>query len=319
MDWFMHNPIANMPGPPFLFLYCCVIAATFLWCWWRLREADPTAELPPIPLISNPDPHEIAYLRGGENELVRLTIFDLIQRGYLKVSETKKWWGASEQKLSRSKTHPDKRHLSPLEQKLFHYFSSPRTATDIFQADSIASGLKGLCGEYEEKLKAEHALSSPETIEAVRRICLTGAAIILGMGGYKLLVALMQGRTNVIFLLIMGMVSLFGFLRMARPPRLSYLGRDYLKRLQGVFERLKPKDAAAGVPDATMLLMVSLFGVNVLSGTSYAYLNQMFSRSTPTSGGCGGGCGGGGAGCGGGGGGGGGGCGGGGCGGCGGG
>ncbi len=312
MSWLMHNPIADMYGPTFLFFYGCVIAATLITSWWKIRVADPTADLPPLPLRANPDPYEIAYLRGGENEVTRLAIFDLIQRGYLKVSEKQKWWGGKDQRLARAPNHPHPRHLSPRDLKVFRFFSSSRTATDVFQSGAIPKDVKGLCADYENKLQGEQALCPPEVSQEARRICLIAALIILGLGVYKLTVALAKGHSNVIFLIILGIGSLVGLALVGQPPRLSRLGRDYLKRLQGVFERLKPKAGTAtpGVPDTTLLLLVSLFGVSVLTETSYASVRDMFSRSTANSGGCGGGCGGGGAGCGGGG------CGGGGCGGC---
>jgi uncharacterized protein (TIGR04222 family) len=308
MNWLMDNPIANMYGPQFLFLYGCVIVGTLVVCWWKIYAADPTANLPPLPLRANPDPYEIAYLRGGENEVIRLTIFNLIQRGYLKVSETKKWWRSTEQRLELVSGHPDQRHLSPLEQKVFRLFFKPRTAADIFQSNLQSADLKGLCADFDSKLQGEQALCPIEVSEATGRVRLVGVLIILGLGGYKLMMALAKGRHNVGFLVAMGLCSLFFLLRVCRPPRLSRLGRDYLKRLQEVFERFKP--TASNASDITLLLLVSLFGIGVLSETSYASLGQMFSRSASGSGGCGGGCGGGGSGCGGGG------CGGGGCGGC---
>jgi hypothetical protein len=56
MDWLVHNPLANLPGPAFLVLYGVVIAATLLWCWWRARAADPTTAQSPPPLPAPPDP-----------------------------------------------------------------------------------------------------------------------------------------------------------------------------------------------------------------------------------------------------------------------
>ena len=307
MSWWMHNPIADMYGPYFLLLYICVIAATLVGCSWRLLSIDPTAALTPPPLGANPDPYEIAYLRDGENEVARVAIFDLIQRGYLKVVENKKWWGGTEQLLARAPDHPDPRHLSTMEQKVFGLFSSSRTSADIFQSGSLSPDLKRLCGDYERKLQEQQMLCPPEVSAAAWRVGLVGALIILGLGGFKLIAALATGRHNVMFLILMGLISLFALEYVCRPPRLSRLGQDYLKRLQGVFERLKPTAATPGVPDTTLLLLVSLFGVGVLTETSYDYFSKMFSRGGT---GSGGGCGGAGGGCGGGG------CGGGGCGGC---
>jgi uncharacterized protein (TIGR04222 family) len=308
MNWLVNNPIANMPGPQFLFFYGLVIAATIVGCWWKLRMSDPTADMPSLPLSANPDPYEIAYMRGGDNEVIRLTIFNLIQRGYLRVSETRRWWGGTEQRLERVSGHPEQRFLSPLEQDVFALFYKQKTAEEIFRSDSDSSAMEGLSAEIQDKLQQERALCPTEVTEASVRVRWFGLLIIVGLGGYKLMMALAKGRHNVGFLIMFCLFSLFVLQWACRPPRLSSLGRDYLNRLRGAFERLKPTASSAN--DTALLLLASLFGLEVLSATSYASLGQMFSRSTSSSGGCGGGCGGGGSGCGGGG------CGGGGCGGC---
>src|SRR5438067_4383703 len=81
MRWSLLDAIATMPGPQFLVLYACVIALTLFVCRLLLRRADSTAALPPALVPSEPDPYEIAYLRGGEKELTRLLICELIERG----------------------------------------------------------------------------------------------------------------------------------------------------------------------------------------------------------------------------------------------
>ncbi len=308
MNWLIHNPIADMYGPHFLMLYGSVIVATLIGVRWGIRSADPSTSLPPLPLRSNPDPYELAYLRGGENEVTRLAIFSLVQRGYLELRENKKWWGGAERRLAQATGPTDGHDLSPIEKSVHRFFSLSQTAAEVFKADPLSLGLNGLCTEYETKLEHEDMLYPPQAQETARLIQIIGASIILGLGGYKLFAALINGHSNVIFLIFMGMAGFVLFLLVSRTPRLSYLGRDYLKRLQQAFERMKVKAAtpASGVPDATLLLLVSLFGVSMLSGTSYASFGQMFGQSAAGSGGCGGsssgGCGGGGSsGCGGGG------------------
>jgi uncharacterized protein (TIGR04222 family) len=225
----------------------------------------------------------------------------------LKLTESKKWWGSSEQRIEKVKEHPDQRHLAPAERAVFSLFSSPQTASDIFKSDFPSVAVKSLVSDYEKKLNDEQALCCEEVTEMSRRLIMFGIMVILGLGGYKLLAALIKGRYNIGFLILIAICSVILLILFCRPPRLSRLGRDYLRRLQEVFERLKP--SVSNASDTTLLLLVSVFGLNVLSDTYYSSLNQMFSKSSSGSGGCGGGCGGG-SGCGGGG------CGGGGCGGC---
>jgi hypothetical protein len=50
-------------------------------------------------------------------------------------------------------------------------------------------------------------------------IKLVGALVIAGLGGYKLLVALSEGRHNVLFLVLMGLGSLWVLFTMSPGPR----------------------------------------------------------------------------------------------------
>jgi uncharacterized protein (TIGR04222 family) len=134
-------------------------------------------------------------------------------------------------------------------------------------------------------------------------IGLAGTVLIVGLGGYKLMAALAKGRTNVGFLIFMGITALVVLWRACKPPRLSRRGQDYLQRLQGAFQSLKAQAtdiAATSEPNPTAMLLVALFGLDVLAGTSYAYFRDMFAQAASSggwSGGCGGGgCGGGGCG-----------------------
>ena len=75
--------IANMYGPDFLWLYAGVIVCALgvllgaaLLPRRRLRASTAGVSL-------NPDPYEIAYLRGGELEVGRLALIDLIEEGWL--------------------------------------------------------------------------------------------------------------------------------------------------------------------------------------------------------------------------------------------
>src|SRR4051812_6594217 len=87
MDWLLHNPIADLYGPSFLLLYGGVIALIVVDALWVRGRSDPTTDLDPPDVPTKPDPHAIAYLRGGANELTGLVIFDLLRRGYLQTTE----------------------------------------------------------------------------------------------------------------------------------------------------------------------------------------------------------------------------------------
>ncbi len=297
MGWLIHNPIADMYGHDFLLFYGGIIVLTLVACWLKLRQSDPTASMPLPPVPSEPNPYETAYLRGGENEVTRVVIFGLTQRGYLQVTEE------ADKRIEQAPDHPDPAHLPQLERAVFEALQIPLSAEDIFKSVSLSSTVRSYCTTYEQTLQNEQLLTADEVKTAAKRIGLTGAAVIFGLGGYKLLIALAKGYSNVGFLIVMGIVSLVILFIICESDRLSSRGKKYLERLQLAFERLK--GSAASVPsaavDSTLLLLVGVFGVELLAGTPYAYYQEMFQRSSSGGGSCGAGCGsGGGDGCGGG-------------------
>ena len=312
MEWLMDNPIANMYGPHFLLFYGAVCILTILAGWIMRRTLDWTRRMPAPMIPATPDPYEIAYLRGGESEVTRTVIFGLMQRGYLRASAL----GAG-QMMEQAPEHPDRRALAGIERRAFDWFAAPREVKDIFnapkaapqgraEAGALADAVKAFCAPYRQRLQSEHLLTPPSVIASLRLLQLAGALVIFGLGAYKLFVALARGRTNIGFLIIIGIVALVIFLAVARAERLSARGREYIKRLQLAFERLRPRGAtqmpgttqtlgltqplgAANGFDPTLLLLVSVFGVGALAGTPHESYQRMFPQ-TGGSGGSGGGC-----------------------------
>ena len=315
MNWLLNNPISEMPGPLFLGLYAVVIVLVVAEARWRSIRVDRSMELGPEPIPTKPDPVEIAYLRGGENEVTRLVVFDLIRRGCLRVEEKHNSSGkVAETRIARTMEHREADKLSPMEVDALDYFMIGRKPEALFQAGGLASRLKRWSEPEAERLREAQLLSPWDRHGAAWRNWLGGAPMILAFGGFKFAVAMSKGKHNIAFLVIFTIVGLIALAIACKVPRLTRRGKDYMARLREAFEGLKPRlaePAAPGTYDPALVLVPAVFGVAALTGTPYAYAPGLF-KSTAGTGGGGGGCGGGGGGCGGGGGG----CGGGGCGGC---
>jgi uncharacterized protein (TIGR04222 family) len=328
MSWLMHNPIADMYGPHFLLFYTATIVAVMAASIVAVRKADPTDpdDLPDVPL--NPDPYRVAFMRGGANEVTRVAIASLVQRGLLRIEERGSW--LAKKKVIARKREPWNAELSGVEAEVYHWPGFPESPQKLFQPNGLAKDVEAACRPYEKRLAEEELLMPPGVKAFAGKVALLGVMVILALGGYKLAVALDKGRTNVQFLLIAGAVGLIGeAVACAAIPRLSRRGKAYLGRLRLAYDGVRGRIAASGLGAADplsaddptglgkskladpgdWLLALGLFGIPVVAGTPLADLKTMFSASSSGPGGCGGGgCGGGG--CGGGG------CGGGGCGGC---
>src|SRR5262245_1070343 len=92
MNWLMHNVIADLYGPYFLLFYGLAIATRVVASYKSVRSRDRTNDGNEPEVSAKIDPYEIAYLRGGENEVTRVAIASLIQRGLLKITEKKSWF-----------------------------------------------------------------------------------------------------------------------------------------------------------------------------------------------------------------------------------
>jgi uncharacterized protein (TIGR04222 family) len=118
MDYLFDNPLANLPSTHFLALYGALIAVSVIAYQTVKKQFDITAQMPVPPVPINPDIYEIAFLRGGENELARAVIFALIQKGYLQIDTDEKsrtvW-------IQQTGAKPDKNSLQYIEQKVYEF------------------------------------------------------------------------------------------------------------------------------------------------------------------------------------------------------
>ena len=219
----MKNPITELTGPEFLVFYAIVIAVMAAICWWRRQSSDSAASLPLPSLPERADPYEIAYLRGGENELARVAIVRLSERGHLCVEwknkekyEKGSWrqtmtlgLGATydSEKYVVQKPHDAKaEHLNPLERCVFQWFEPGRKIGEVFAGGELTEMLKSHTLQYEEKLHAEHLLTSDELKVQGRLIAFIGAAVVAVIGGSRLYVGLLRDRP-VGFLIMMGLAG----------------------------------------------------------------------------------------------------------------
>ena len=272
MNALLHNTIADMYGPDFLLFYCFVIAIALVVC--RELVQDPTKNQP-LPLIpAEPDPYEIAYLRSQETGIANIVLFDLIVRGYLQFSE---------QSISQAPNYPDASQLEPIERVVFDKFSSSSTVKTSLWLATL--GIQLYSNTYEEKLQNEQLLYASQWQERNIKVGLIGAMIIFSLGASKLLIALGKGRYNAGLLITIGVLSItFLLWFVSRRSHLSHRGKMYLQQLQETFTRLQQK-VKYDIPSVfDYNLLVALFGVEALAGTSYdsyykAFFLPTFSRT----------------------------------------
>jgi uncharacterized protein (TIGR04222 family) len=300
MDFLFDNPLANMPGVIFLIFYSLfVIFALIVFGVWK-SQADKTAKLPLPPIPANIDPYEIAYLRGGMNEVARSIVFALRQKEFL-IIET----DGKTSRLHRNRYQTDKRRLNQMEQAALNWFENSREPKEVFEGYGLVNVLDPYYETYEARLEQQQFLTGREMRSRAARARNLVLLLILSLGGYKFLAALMNGYTNVFGIIVISIIAVLLTFNVGKLPRLTELGKNYLERLQMTFEKLKyqterrlAQTNAEGAQFAgvdPLLLGVGVFGGTILAGTAYDDYNQAFQRAqnqaTSGSGSCGSSCG----------------------------
>lgn len=282
----MTNPIASLAGTDFLVFYAIVIAITAAFCWWRRWKNDATSFMRPLLTPTQLDPYEVAFLRGGENELTRVAVVRLVAGGYLQLEQAAHGlFKTKEQRIVHAPAHPTVRGLSQLERYVFDWFRPGRTIEEEFASAELPAMLRSQMAPLDEQLHAEHLLASDAVRARGKMTALIGAAVVGALGGWRLVLGLLNDRP-VGFLVFMGIAGIAVVASCAESGRLSSRGRAYLKAMQREWGHLR----SPGQND--MALAASLFGIGVLAGTPFSFLADAFKKSQATGdAGCGSACG----------------------------
>src|SRR5262245_29646667 len=241
MDWLTHNAIAEIPGPPFLWIYCVVALAIVAAAYRMVRSLDKTGLREPPPVPSTLDPYELAYLRGGKNEVIRTALYALHQLGLIEVIPAKR---STALRLVAGADVHRVRELTALEERVLrsidpsaqrsYLFQSGRLERDVsylFQSGWLESDVERLCEPFRNKLESEELLRS----DNVRR-----SALLIPFLASAVLVALfLYGAVNngwpfgyPVILTTISLILVWNVVAPVARVRVSDRGRAYLKRLR---------------------------------------------------------------------------------------
>jgi uncharacterized protein (TIGR04222 family) len=284
VDILLDNPLANMYGPYFLVLYGSLTFFTILFITYFKTLADKTDRLPLPAIPHDIDPYEIAYLRGGTNEMARTAVFSLMQKGLVEIKN------AGKNAIITRTSNPERRTTTTVEDAALNWFAVSRQPKELFASGGLAETLEPYAGEYLRRLGRQQLITGPEMQSRVSLWKWPAFLLVLGLGGYKALAAVMHGHLNLVGILIIGVIGVVGLAVVGRLPRITKLGNAYLERLQTAFNKLQYQAPAAAVEEGTaptggmmgmdpLLLSVGIFGGAVLSGTAYGAHNDVFARS----------------------------------------
>jgi uncharacterized protein (TIGR04222 family) len=287
------NPF-DLHGPEFLAFYLAFGLATLGIVWWfrRSNESDPAAS----PILN--DYLDIAYLRGGANEALRVATMNLINRGFMEVR-------------TDGRLHTPERRAPELvskaaERGILEKFRVAQAATEIFSDRMLRRTVTEEC----RPTLARMGLLPDAPRRAVRAALLfAGAGLLASVAVIKILVALSRGRSNTAFLIIEVAVFCLLVYKATNPFR-TPAGNALLADLRTLFAGLRERgdSLVQGVDTNDFALLMAVFGMSALPPV-FSF-DRLFPQAANSSscgtgcgsssscgsscggGGCGGGCGG---------------------------
>ncbi len=286
------NPFA-LHGFSFLFFYILLGVAVLyaMRAFIRGREA---AHSGPAPTMN--DPYLIAYLRAGENETLRVATVALLDRGLLRQSG---------EEIKSKNAQAISLVQRPLEKAVLQKFQSPAGAYKLFK-DPAA---KQACNAYAKVLKSYGLIADGGVYATRAGPALAALAVLLGVAGAKINIALSEGRHNIGFLIALAVIlSLFVLYWWLK--RLTVPGEQAIADLQQLFARLKQRSRTlkSGGQTNEVAMLAGVFGLAALSASDFPFLEKLYpsksgdgsscgsSSSCSSGSSCSGGCGGGGCG-----------------------
>lgn len=262
------NPF-DWRGPEFLVFYIILgVGVNLLLRWWlRQGETARTYARRQTALIS--DPYEIAHLRGGTAEALRVALVSLIDRGLLKSAGT-----------TVIPARPDAERLvrRPLEQAIVGFFcSGPHSIEEMFKDPALRAEADG----YATSLTQQGLLRDTGVVMSRLLVALPATVLLAGTGVTKVVVALSRGRYNVGFLIILTIV--FTILVLATVGRRrTAAGDTVMRQLKQNYAQLKTraKGLHAGGATNEAAMAAAVFGLAVLPPAAFPYVREMFPKAS---------------------------------------
>lgn len=274
----MINPF-DLPGPQFLAFYLLLLigSASVVYLYWRSLEDRNNFRRPMT------DPYQIAYLRGGAKEAVKIAAASLAHRKWLKVNDETLTSEPGQSVLATNQ----------LEKEILEECLSGGTFQRIGDGSSAAIATK----LFHKKLVNENLILSESQHQKALFIKTVIIFVLIAVAVFKIYVALQRGRHNLLFLILLSIGGVIAHLKYS----LWYTpnGKTALKDLKVLFGRLRDQTSrlARESENHQFSFLIAVFGVAALSSTEYLFLSAFRPKQGSNSGcssscgssGCGGG------------------------------
>ncbi len=261
-----------MSGPQFLLFYLIIGLLTLLIFKYAIRAKENRF---PIPKLGLSDPYEIATLRGGINEAIKIAVISLVDRGLLEVADKK-----FDIEISTKNIEAIDHARRPIEKAILsEKYAKPGSLYTIHHDASTIMAAQ----EYRESL-IERRLLAGKKIRDERRplFCLT-LLLLGGLAFAKISIALERGYHNIWFLVALMCIFFALLIRMYKSEKTS-LGARVLTDLEIMFTGLRSRSPwiDAGGETNEAVLVAAVFGVSVLSPLTFPFIKKLYPKPFET-------------------------------------
>jgi uncharacterized protein (TIGR04222 family) len=283
------NPFAGAGGEFLIFYAAFGLAVLTLAYAFRpdRRTGDSVSPIDPS------DPYEIAYLRAGENEALRIATLSLVDRGLLEVFD------AADKKHEpelQAKSDASEKVRRPIEIAILEHFTGRLPADTVFGTTKTDAAVD----RYRDRLESSGLL--PNAADRQGRLItkrIAWAALWL-VAGARIFQALDNERSNIGFLVVLALFFSWAASKVVDRPRTGG-GDRALAELRALFAGLRARvdQLMPGGATNEMALAAAVYGVGTLPDAQFPFVRKLYKRATTarsSGAACGSGCGGGGGG-----------------------
>lgn len=259
------NPF-DLDGPRFLLFYLFFAPAAILF--WRLVWIFGTRR----PNVRTPvDPLEIAYLRGGPREAIRVAVLGLIERSI--VERPSDIILRIDEKVMRHKPS-----MSAIERALAAFLAGGHAAETTAREERLHAELAPLG----ENLERNRLIDGTGILSFRIWLFVATLATLLGVSASKIAIAYERGHSNFFFLIVMTLIAAIVAQRVWFRSRITTAGKQALASLQSLNQQ-----AAQPTGVAEVMMQAAIFGAIALPAAGNPYFGKADAAQTGGSSGCG--------------------------------
>lgn len=248
-----------------LFVQLCIGIVALLGLRKWIKKKDLEIDDRATPRLT--DPYEIAYLRKGEVETIKVITISLIDRKLLRYEDDN---------LEAQDSSSIEFANRPIEKAVLQYFEQSRHCFDVFQDKKV----RDVCNEYKQTLASRKLIA--DTLHYKTRLpglLIASAMVILF---YVICVSFNLLPTKLWIVANMLVMVFFCVLLFKQYRKhLTARGEKVIRDLRFLFSRLqnRAKFLVPGGNTNEVALAIAIFGINILPARSFPFVNKLYADS----------------------------------------